>query len=384
MAAILLDLFRRSRRRRVGWCNFYPATCPRCRTYGKARQFRAMANEIAGKTEKNNVCRSGKALDQGGGMRGVLGSTAGSAVLLAAMVASLGAHPGAQAPATQPTGPTFKGGVDLVTIRAIVRDPKGRPVTSLTRDDFELLDNGTPHPVLAVEQDNGPVGLALLFDISGSMDVNDRFGRAREQGYFLLSGLRNGEDEAAIYAFDSRLHVIQPFTTELDRLRGTVTEFSRWGMTSLHDAIASASRTMDTRATRRRALVVLTDGIDTGSKLTPSQVSAIASSIDLPVYIVALVQEIDDPRQGGGNQQLAGELADLARWTGGQLFVSTSMSEASAVARQITTELRQQYLIAFEPGATPGWHSVEVKVRRKGHTVQARSGYVAGSAGPVS
>jgi Ca-activated chloride channel family protein len=257
-------------------------------------------------------------------------------------------------------------------------------VTTLTKNDFELLDNGRAHDVIAVEQDNGPVGLALLFDISGSMDVNDRFGRAREQGYFLLSGLRNGEDEAAIYAFDSRLHVIQPFTTELDRLRGSVTEFSRWGMTSLHDAIASASRTMDARATRRRALVVLTDGIDTGSKLTPAQVSAIASSIDLPVYIVAVVQSIDDPRTGGSNQALAGELADLARWTGGQLFVSTSMSEASNVARQITSELRQQYLIAFEPGATPGWHSVEVKVRRKGHTVQARSGYMAGSARPVS
>jgi Ca-activated chloride channel family protein len=304
-------------------------------------------------------------------------------LVVTALVAG-GAISSAQAPAPQPTGPTFKGGVDLVTIRAIVRDGKGRPVTTLTKEDFELLDNGRARDVMAVEQDNGPVGLALLFDISGSMDVNDRFGRAREQGYFLLSGLRNGEDEAAVYAFDSRLHVIQPFTTELDRLRGTVTEFSRWGMTSLHDAIASASRTMDSRATRRRALVVLTDGIDTGSKLTPAQVSAIASSIDLPVYIVAVVQSIDDPRTSGSNQALAGELADLARWTGGQLFISTTMSEASNVARQITNELRQQYLIAFEPGATPGWHSVEVKVRRKGHTVQARSGYMAGSARPVS
>ena len=287
----------------------------------------------------------------------------------------------AQGPGGQ--NPTFKAGVDLVTIRAVVRDGKGRPVTTLTRDDFQLLDNGVARPIVAVEQDNGPVGLALLFDISGSMDVNDRYGRAREQGYFLLSGLRNGEDEAAIFAFDSRLHVIQPFTTELDRLRGTVTEFSRWGMTSIHDAIASASRTMDARATRRRALVVLTDGIDTGSKLTPAEVSAIASSIDLPVYIVAVVQSIDDPRQGG-RESLAGELADLARWTGGQLLVTTSTPEASAVARQITAELRQQYLIAFEPGATPGWHAVDVRVGRKGHTVQARSGYVAGSGRPVS
>ena len=280
--------------------------------------------------------------------------------------------------------PNFKGGVDLVTIRAIVRDGKGRAVTTLDKAEFELLDNGTPRPIIAVEQDNGPVGLALLFDISGSMDLSDRYTKAREQGYFLLSGLRNGEDEAAIFAFDSRLHVIQPFTTELDRLRGTVTEFSRWGMTSLHDAIASASKTMDTRATRRRALVVLTDGIDTGSKLTAAEVSGVASGIDLPVYIVAVVQSIDDPRQGGSNQALAGELADLARWTGGQLFVASTTSEASAVARQIVGELRQQYLIGFEPGATPGWHAVDVRVGRKGHTVQSRSGYVAGAARPVS
>ena len=288
---------------------------------------------------------------------------------------------GAQTPTQLPT---FRGGVDLVTIRAVIRDSKGRSVTTLDKTELELFDNGTPRPITAVEQDNGPVGVALLFDISGSMDVNDRFGRAREQGYFLLSGLRNGEDEAAIFAFDSRLHVIQPFTTELDRLRGTVTEFNRWGMTSLHDAIASASKTMDRRAIRRRALVVLTDGIDTGSKLTPAEVSGMASSIDLPVYIVAVVQAIDDPRQGGSNQALAGELADLARWTGGQLFVATSTSEASAVARQIVGELRQQYLIAFEPGATPGWHTVDIRVRRKGHTVQTRSGYVAGAARPVS
>jgi len=315
-------------------------------------------------------------------MRGLATAAIRMGLMVGALAAG-GVVSSAQAPA-QPATPSFKGGVELVTIRAVVRDGKGRAVTSLTKADFELLDNGRPQELLAVEQDNGPVGLALLFDISGSMDVNDRFGRAREQGYFLLSGLRNGEDEAAIFAFDSRLHVIQPFTTELDRLRGSVTEFSRWGMTSLHDAIASASRTMDSRATRRRALVVLTDGIDTGSKLTPAQVSAIASSIDLPVYIVAVVQGIDDPRTGGSNQALAGELADLARWTGGQLFVSTSMSEASNVARQITAELRQQYLIAFEPGATPGWHAVEVKVRRKGHSVQARSGYMSGSAKPVS
>jgi Ca-activated chloride channel family protein len=285
-------------------------------------------------------------------------------------------------PAGQVTAgqPTFRAGVDLVTIRAIVRDGRGRPVTTLTAKDFDLIDNGKPIAIQAAEQDSGPVGLALLFDISGSMDIDERFSRARETSYFLLSGLRTGEDEAAIFAFDSGLHVVQPFTTELDRLRGSLSNFSPWGMTSIHDAIASASRSMDARATKRRALVVLTDGFDTASKLGAAEVSRIASAIDLPVYLVAVVPSIDDPRQGaGGNSALAGDLADLARWTGGELFVATTTPEASTIARQVVSELRQQYLIAFPPGAKPGWHSIELRVRRKGFTVQTRGGYVAGN-----
>ena len=338
-------------------------------------------------------------LDQVGcGMSGKpwkVGSSAicGAMVLAGAGVLAAGTPQGAQAvgPAQEPSQeqqaaperPVFRGGVDLVTIRAIVRDAKGRPVTTLTSKDFELVDNGKAVQIQAAEQDSGPVGLALLFDISGSMDIDERFSRARETSYFLLAGLRNGEDEAAIFAFDSGLHVVQPFTSELDRLRGSLSSFSPWGMTSIHDAIASASRSMDTRATKRRALVVLTDGFDTASKLGAAEVSRIASSIDLPVYLVAVVPSIDDPRlNDDGNKALVGDLADLARWTGGELFVATSTPEASTIARRVVSELRQQYLIAFSPGQKPGWHSVEVRVRRKGYTVQARGGYVAG--GPAS
>jgi Ca-activated chloride channel homolog len=304
----------------------------------------------------------------------------GATVLMATPVVQQ--QPDRPAAAQAPTAgkPTFRAGVDLVTIRAIVRDGKGRPITTLTARDFELIDNGASVPIQAAEQDNGPIGLALLFDISGSMDIDERFSRARETSYFLLSGLRNGEDEAAIFAFDSGLHVVQPFTSELDRLRGSLSSFSPWGMTSIHDAIASASRSMDARATKRRALVVLTDGFDTASKLGAAEVSRIASSIDLPVYLVAVVPSIDDPRaHEDGNRALVGDLADLARWTGGELFVATSTLEANNIARQVVSELRQQYLIAFPPGPKPGWHSIEVRVRRKGHTVQARGGYVAGN-----
>ena len=102
--------------------------------------------------------------------KGVMGTAVGQGVRAGlAMLALLagGAAAAAQEPAVAPQGPNFRGGVDLVTIRAVVRDGRGRPVTTLGKADFELLDNGATREILAVEQDNGPVGLAMLFDISG-------------------------------------------------------------------------------------------------------------------------------------------------------------------------------------------------------------------------
>jgi VWFA-related protein len=300
---------------------------------------------------------------------------------------------GAAASGQEPIKPTFKAGVDLVTVRAVVRDSRGRPVTSLDQRDFELLDRGVPRRISTFDRDRSGVGIALLFDVSGSMDVASKTERARDLAFVLLSNLREGSDEAAIYAFDSTLHLVQPFTSDLASLKGRLATVSPWGVTSLHDAIAAAAQSMGTANksidTKRRALVVLTDGIDNASRLAPAEVSRIASAIDVPVYIVAIVQPIDLQDDSGhrelrGDAERAGTLADLARWTGGQLFSTTVPAQSSFAARRILEDLRHQYLIAFEPGSDPGWHPLELRVRQKDHMVQARSGYVAGAARPTS
>jgi Ca-activated chloride channel family protein len=296
---------------------------------------------------------------------------------------------GAGAAVAQEAQPTFRGGVDLVTVRAVVRDTHGRPVIGLQKADFELLDRGAPRSIVNFDRETGAVGLALLFDISGSMDVGSKLERARDAAFFLLGNLRTGVDEAAIYAFDSRLHVVQPFTSDLDSLKGRLSSVTPWGMTSLHDAIAAAAESMSGQARRRRALVVLTDGIDTSSRMVPAEVSRIASAIDVPVYVVALMSPIDLQEPNGRREiredgQRTGTLSDLARWTGGQLFSNTAPAQSSIIARRIVDELRNQYLIAFEPSGAPGWHPLELKVRQKDHSVQARSGYVAGQSRPAS
>jgi VWFA-related protein len=196
--------------------------------------------------------------------------------------------------------------------------------------------------------------------------------------------LEHGRDEAALFTFDSRLHQVAPFTVDTRALQGALGEVDPFGATSLHDAIAQAARHAAERTGRRRAVVVITDGIDTSSGMSPSEVSGIASAIDVPVYILATVLPIDHVGREGAlprleEPRLDGTIEDLATWTGGAMFYVSTPSDTSNASRQVLDELRTQYVIAFEPAGTQGWRPLEIRTRNKDYVVRARSGYMAGS-----
>jgi hypothetical protein len=116
--------------------------------------------------------------------------------------------------------------------------------------------------------------------------------------------------------------------------------------------------------------------------MSAAEVSAIASGIDVPVYVIVVVSPFD---RAGGSKSLIdtdlqalreGPLGHLARWTGGEIIVPVSAEDLASATQQLVTELRHQYLMAFEPGGQPGWHPLEVRTRRTDLTVRARSGYV--------
>jgi Ca-activated chloride channel homolog len=281
---------------------------------------------------------------------------------------------------------TFRSGVDLVTVSATVRDGKGRLVKDLTQKEFEVIDRGQRRKITEFRADQAPLSLAILFDVSGSMDTADRVTAAKFAAHHLLNQLQEGRDEAGLFAFDSRLREVAPFTVDTRALKGALGEVDPFGATSLHDAVAAAAERVAVRPFPRRAVVVLTDGIDTASRLTPAQVSAKAAAIDVPVYIIATVLPIDDPssdRATPGAKKEAppsiGTIEDLARWTGGALYYSSTAASAYKAARAMVDELRHLYLIAFEPGAEPGWHPIEIRTADKDFVVRTRGGYVAGS-----
>jgi VWFA-related protein len=229
-----------------------------------------------------------------------------------------------------------------------------------------------------------PISLALLLDISGSMAVGGNMDRAREAVNVATMNLRDAGDEAALFTFDSKLVQVVDFTTDLSRIRRVSLKGNPWGQTSLYDAIGQAARAVGERTSKHRALLVITDGVDTNSRLTPGEVSAIASEIDVPVYLLTVVNPADHP--GGefavleteGKRTETATLADLARWTGGDMRIASVPAHTVEALQDLFNELRHQYLITFEPGMRPGWHPLEIRTRKKNLIVHARSGYMSG------
>jgi hypothetical protein len=198
---------------------------------------------------------------------------------------------------------TFRSSVDVVSVSAVVRDRKGRFVSNLTTKDFIVAEGGQPRPILDFQaQADGPVKLALLFDISGSMRVGTKAVDAQQTARVILSALKRG-DEAAVFAFDTGLDRVSSFTSDVASLISALDRIDRpYGQTSIYDAVAATAKAIAAqgpgggRMPQRSAVVLLTDGIDTRSRLTSEQVSEIASSIDIPVYVIAVMATIDDPR----------------------------------------------------------------------------------------
>jgi Ca-activated chloride channel family protein len=276
----------------------------------------------------------------------------------------------------------FRSGVEVVTVSAAVRDRRGRVVKNLRKEDFEVLDSGVGTAIRDFFVGDSPISLAVLLDISGSMAVGGNMDRARNAVSMATMNLARKGDEAALFTFDSKLREVVPFTEDLESLRSVSLAGKPWGVTSLYDAVGSMAQLVGARLNRHRALLVVTDGIDTGSTLSPGQVSAIASAIDVPVYLLMVVNPVDHP--GGAFEANASEgraantasLADLSRWTGGDLRIVSVPAQMSLAVRDLFLELRHQYLITFEPGARAGWHPIEVRTRKKDLVVHARSGYV--------
>jgi Ca-activated chloride channel family protein len=298
---------------------------------------------------------------------------------------------GSVVPATGQTVPdggsaaVFRSSVDLVSLSAVVRDQYGRLVRDLSRDDFQVLDGGEPRPVVEFTPGaDGPVSLAVLVDTSGSMDLYGSLAAGRAAVSEVLAQLRPGADEIALYAFDGALRTAASFSVDPSVARKALGELDAFGATALYDAVGELALELESRTNRRRALVVVTDGVDTKSARSAADVSGIAAASDVPVYVIDVGPA--GPSHPGDGSYVAdpatpgAHLENLAYWTGGALLRGRGPEAAGAAAQTLFAELRHGYVLAFE-SAGPGWRPVEVRL--PGHQVRVRTRSAYRSSHPI-
>jgi VWFA-related protein len=271
---------------------------------------------------------------------------------------------------------TFRSSLSLVSVAVVVRDGGGKLVTDLSARDFEIVDAGVARPVTHFEAGrDADARLALLVDSSGSMVVGAKPERTRMAADFLIAKMRPA-DAATVFSFDSEVRRLTAYTGNADILRTAVSRVVPFGSTCLFDAIVGTAETVQDDSPRARAVVLLTDGIDTASLYSADDAATAAARLDLPVYVLGVGSLAGQPTPGFRDAAPTRfSVAELARRTGGTSAEASSPAQLSIVTQTILDELHHQYLLAFEGGTERGWHSLQVRVRKGKVNVRSRDGY---------
>lgn len=268
------------------------------------------------------------------------------------------------AAAPPPETPVFGAEVGMVRVEVRVTRKGGAPVRGLTAADFELRDEGVLQELQPISEEQIPVDAVLVLDTSASVK-GPKLGALEAAGSAFLDGLRGGE-QAALLTFSHELHLLQPLTADLAAVRGALGRVSPRGNTALVDAVYAALRLPDI-GDRRTAVVVFSDGIDTLSWLAASDVMEAARRSNVTVYGVT-VRGKGDPKDEF--------LGDIARATGGRLFEAASDRDLRERFLDVIEDIRSRYVLRYAPGdGVPGWHKVDVRLRKEKGDVVARPGY---------
>jgi Ca-activated chloride channel homolog len=268
--------------------------------------------------------------------------------------------------------------VSRVNMLYTVSDKKGRFVTDLTKDDFEVSENKKPQTIIefAAESDL-PLRLAILIDTSNS--IRDRFHFQQEAATAFIDGtVRPEHDRAMVVSFDTSAELVADLTDNIGDLEKAVANLRPGGGTSLYDAVFFACRDklMEDQPLYkfRRAMVILSDGEDNQSRYTRDQALEMAQKADVTVYTIST--NITRVESDGDKV-----LRYFAEETGGQAFFPFKASDLSQSFENIANELRHQYNIFYrpEPLKVDGlYHTVQIRVKaHKDLIVRARKGYYA-------
>lgn len=244
----------------------------------------------------------------------------------------------------------IKIGTDLVILDVTVVDPANKPVMDLTKDKFQVVEDKVPQEIRFFSREEVPVSLAFTIDCSGSM--RPKLDTVIKASVNLVKESRQG-DEMAVIEFRDQAEILEEFTTDVNSVVDTLQGLIARGQTAMLDALyLAADEAHKNGKNRRKAVIVVTDGIDKDSYYKFDEVVDHLRETDVQIYLIGFTSDLEE---GGGlfkkspKKQAEDLLRKLASETGGQAFFPRELSEVHTIAKQISTDLRTQYAIGYYP-----------------------------------
>ena len=347
-----------------------------------------------------------------------------NALPLIAAIASLTAVASTVPYAQQQDGFRFKSGVELINVTATVTDRSGRFYSRLRKEDFLVYEDNKPVEVTHFNAERTPVSLGIVVDTSGSM-VGEKWSAAVNSIDRFFRMMSDELDEFFLYRFSANADLVADWTTDRDRLAHVLGRIHPNGGTAMYDAAAEAVPMAQSGQNRKKAVVIISDGNDTSSRVGVSEVKQVVRETEVLVYAVGidgsgqptyrpqppirqpqprlpipfpfpggrgtgripLPQPGGYPPIGGGTVSAGGAddrvnvmaLREITDDSGGRTEIVRDFRDLDPAVASIADELSQQYYLGYpSPGHRDGrWHTIRVELRDPSLKVRARKGYVA-------
>ncbi len=274
----------------------------------------------------------------------------------------------------------IKKNVDLVLVPVTITDHMDRLITGLDKDNFQLFEGKEKQDIQHFSNEDAPVSIGIIFDMSGSM--TDKIDRARE-AVVQFCNSANPQDEFFMITFSDEPHLATGFTSNVDDIQNKLIFSAPKGRTALLDALYLGVHKMKEAKNQRKALLIISDGGDNHSRYTEQEIKSQIKEADVIVYGIGVYDNYFPTLEERLGPQLLSEVSEV---TGGRSFTIDNPNDLPDVAGKIGMELRNQYVLGYKPAKTQHdgkWHKIKVKLRLpKGLPplqVYARTGYYAPS-----
>ena len=284
---------------------------------------------------------------------------------------------------------THEVAVTAVSIAVTVQDKKGRYINDLTKEDFSVYENNQKKAITYFSHNfEAPLSLTVLLDVSGSMALQDKLKESREALFQLTKFLLEDRDEVSLLIFaDGDVEVAVNYTRDKTEFLAVLEKTEAYGQTALNDAVAVSPEFANKGRSEKRALLLITDGIENDSEYSYDQAVEIARRVDIPIYTIGYKIPLSEQylkkykrSLGLNHYSIVYTLGRFSNATGGKAFFLNQASELIPTLRQIKKELSHQYILGYTSYRDPknDYRKIKVTTSSKKHRVRTREGYYSG------